>query len=109
MFNQITLCGRVTDAPDIRDLGNGHRVALFHVETCERSGSTRYPERHRVEAYGDGLITLIANLARPDAIVLVTGKNRSRPYPEDARFTQSYLAMNNGDRFTVIVGGNLAG
>ena len=83
-MNRATLLGHAGRDPEIRDLGNGEKVATFTLATTEkwkdREGQpAEATEWHRIVVYGPTVAAVEAMVGKGDA-VLVEGRIATRDY-----------------------------
>lgn len=87
MLNQVQLIGRLGNAPEVRSLPNGDRVANFRVATTEtwmKEGERQ--ERTTwltVEAWGKGTVNAIEKYLVKGSLVFVQGSLKIDEYEKD--------------------------
>ena len=83
-MNRATLLGRAGRDPDVRDLKNGGKTAVFTLATTERrtdrdGRTSETTEWHRVVVYG-GVAEVVGRLLRKGDPVLVEGRIATRAW-----------------------------
>lgn len=90
-INKVILIGNVGKDPEIKDLGNGKRVANISVATSETwkdktSGEKRErTEWHRVAVFNENLVNLIENYVSKGSKLYLEGKLQTREYEKDGQ------------------------
>ena len=85
-LNKVTLIGRATKEPEIKQFNNGNKIANFSVATSERwkdkitNEQKEKTEFHRISVSKPLLITLLENYLKKGDIVYVEGKIQTRQY-----------------------------
>jgi len=85
-LNKVTLIGRATKEPEIKQFNNGNKIANFSVATSERwkdkitHEQKEKTEFHRISVSKPLLITLLENYLKKGDIVYVEGKIQTRQY-----------------------------
>ena len=85
MLNKNILIGNVGDAPDIRTMANGGRVANFSLATGEywtdKNGQRQNrTEWHKIVVYSENLVKLVEKAVHKGSKLYVEGTIRSRKY-----------------------------
>lgn len=87
-FNQAILVGNLGSDPEIRDIGNGRRVATFRIATSERwtdkqSGEKReVTDWHTIVVWPDGLVKTVERYLKKGSSVMVAGKIKTRKWQD---------------------------
>lgn len=86
--NKVILVGNVGQAPDIRAMQNGKRVATLSLATSETWKDKATGEKkektewHRVVAFSDGLVNVIEKYVHKGSKVYVEGQLQTRKYTD---------------------------
>ena len=103
-MNRATLLGHAGRDPEIRDLKNGDKAAVFTLATTEKwkrqDGEAREAtEWHRIVVYGPA-VEAVGTMVRKGRAVLVEGRIASRSYKDgegkDRQITEIVVAGRQG-------------
>ena len=103
-MNRATLVGRAGRDPDVRDLNNGGKAAVFSLATTGKwTGRDGRPseatEWHRVVVYG-GAVDAVARMLRKGDAVMVEGRIATRTFRDregnDRAITEIVVAGAQG-------------
>ena len=98
-LNRAELIGNLGQDPEIRDLGNGRRVANFTVATTDKWSDKNSGERrektewHRVSVFNEGLVGVIEKWVKKGKKVFISGRLETRKWQD----------QNGNDRYTTEV------
>jgi len=87
-LNKVTLIGRATKDPEIRQFSNGNKMANFSIATSEKwkdktSGEQKEKaEFHRVVVNKPALITLLESYFKKGDLIYLEGKIQTRKYQD---------------------------
>jgi len=87
-LNKVTLIGRATKDPEIRQFSNGNKIANFSIATSEKwkdktSGEQKEKtEFHRVVVNKPALITLLESYFNKGDLIYLEGKIQTRKYQD---------------------------
>lgn len=87
-LNKVTLIGRATKDPEIRQFNNGNKIANFSIATSEKwkdkaSGEQKEKtEFHRVVVNKPALITLLESYFKKGDLIYLEGKIQTRKYQD---------------------------
>ncbi len=87
-LNKVTLIGRATKDPEIRQFSNGNKIANFSIATSEiwkdkTSGEQKEKtEFHRVVVNKPALITLLESYFNKGDLIYLEGKIQTRKYQD---------------------------
>mgnify|MGYP000931512225 CR=1 FL=1 len=112
MLNKVIIIGNVGQDPDIRDLGNGRRVANVSVATSESWKDKQTGERkektewHRVSVFNEGLVNLIENHVKKGDKLYLEGQLQTRKYEKDGQDHYSTdIVLQGFDAKLLMLGG----
>lgn len=89
--NKATLLGNLGADPEIKDLGNGRKVANLRLATSESWKDKDTGERkertewHSVSVFIPGLISVIENNCRKGSQLYIEGQLQTRKYQKDGQ------------------------
>lgn len=88
-LNKVTLIGRATKEPEIKQFSNGNKIANFSIATSEKWKDKNTGEQkektefHRISVNKPGLISLLENYLKKGDIIYVEGKLQTRKYQDN--------------------------
>ena len=97
--NKVILVGNVGQDPDVKEIGNGNKVAKFSLATTDRYKKDGEPveqtEWHNVEAWGK-LAEIVENYVKKGKQVYLEGKLKTESWEEDGvkKFKTKVVAAN---------------
>jgi len=87
-LNKVTLIGRATKDPELRQFSNGNKIVNFSIATSEKwkdktSGEQKEKtEFHRVVVNKPALITLLESYFKKGDLIYLEGKIQTRKYQD---------------------------
>lgn len=115
--NKVVLVGNVGRDPEIRDLGNGDRVASLSIATSEKWKDKNSGERkertewHRVSVFSKGLVGVIERYVSKGTLLYIEGALRTRKWTDkdgNDKFTTE-VVLSGYDANMQILGGGSGG
>lgn len=90
MLNKVQLIGNVGADPEIREFGNGGKVANIRLATSERWKDKSTGERkektewHSIAVFNDGLVGVIQSYVKKGSKIYVEGKLQTRKWQDQS-------------------------
>lgn len=115
--NKVVLVGNVCRDPELRELGNGDRVASFTIATNERWKDKNSGERkersefHRISVFSKGLVGVIERYVSKGTLLYLEGSLRTRKWTDKdgvEKFTTE-VVLSGYDANMQILGGGSSG
>ncbi len=109
-LNRVTLIGNCGKDPEIRQAGNGNRVATFSIATSESWTDKASGERkektewHNVVVWNDGLIGVIEKYVKKGSKVMVEGQMQTRKWEKEGieRYTTEVVLQGFGGQLILL-------
>ena len=115
-LNKVTLIGRATKEPEIKQFSNGNKIANFSIATSEKWKDKNTGEQkektefHRISVNKPALITLLENYLKKGDIIYVEGKLQTRKYQDNTgnekQITEITKSVSQSNAYTVVGGGD---
>lgn len=113
-LNKVTLIGRLGKDPEIRETGNGKRIANLSVATSESwrdrdTGEKREKtEWHRVVIFSDGLVGVVEKYLKKGSHVYLEGQIQTRKWQDKTgadRYSTEVVLSGFGSSLIMLGGG----
>ena len=87
-FNEVTLIGRLTADPEIKETKNGDQFAKITIVTNRKNGSTDVAQFHDCVIWSKGLVEKVLPYAEKGTIVHAKGRLEYTSYGERKKIPQ---------------------